>query len=56
MASIDAPTWQKALGKELAVMCKVEVYELVPRPYGVNVVTCRRVFARSLMCLAGWTG
>jgi hypothetical protein len=48
MASINAPAWQKAMGEELAVMCKFGVYELVPRPYGVNVVTCRWVFAKKL--------
>jgi hypothetical protein len=27
MASINAPAWQKAMGEELAVMCKFGVYE-----------------------------
>jgi hypothetical protein len=48
MASINASAWRKAMGEELAVMCKFDVYDLVPRPYGVNVVSCRWVFAKKL--------
>jgi len=48
MASVNAPAWQQAMNDELAVMDKFGVYELVPRPKGCNVVSCRWVFAKKL--------
>lgn len=41
----DADEWRKGAEAEMASLRKHEVWELVPRPPGVNIVGCREVLA-----------